>query len=289
MDRATKSGLTANDIKSAELYGVVTKAIGEDAPLSDSVIRQRIYAAEDFYERYCQMSLQPRRVFSTPQTRVAGNVATSLIVTDFNAVEPPGEGYASYGGDLADPAYDYPRDLWDFERWGLLRLRNRPIRSITQVVFTWAGSIAVWKVPQPWIQWDAKGGTLNLVPTTGPAILVTFSAFLLSVVAGGRGLPHSIIVDYEVGFTADELQADHQDLLAGIRLRALLLLGGIISNTVTGGTQSDSLALDGLSHSRGFGGKYGAYSGAIQLAMDHEREIRENWRAKEKGLTFAVL
>lgn len=272
MARASKTGIEIASIKAHDLYGVLLQARGESGPLSDLAIQQKLFAAEDFYERDCNLVLPVTRVFSAPAQRAAHPDAT-LRVADFDPLL-----------DIAEPAYDYPVGHWDHDRWGLIQLRHRPIRSVTQLVFTWAGSTRVWQVPAAWIGTDAQFGTLQVTPVTGPAVLMSFSAYLLTVLAGGRGLPHAIIVDYVTGYTPEELAHRHQDLLEGIRLRAVLGLMGIMGTIMTGGVQSSSLGLDGLSRSRGFGGKWGAFSGRIELAVQTEQEIRNTWRQREHGL-----
>jgi len=275
--RQPKTPITVNEIKETELYGVVARAVGEDNDLSNPAIMRKLYAAEDFYERDLQIRFGITRVFSDAESRVNHSDAT-LRITDFDPIR-----------DISEPAYDYQTNLWSDDQWAMIKLRHRPIRSVTQMVFTWAGARRVWTVPADWVKPDRPYGTINLVPTSGAAVMMTFSAFILSVIAGGRGLPHSIFIDYTTGYSEQELCYHHNDLLDGIRLRALLLLGGIISNIATGGRQSSSLSLDGLSHSRGFGGKYGAYTGAIQIALEQEKEIRENWREKERGVVVEFL
>jgi hypothetical protein len=285
MERTSKTGITAKSLKEAELYGVLIQAAGEAKPLADTEIMRRLYAAEDFYERALAIRFQQTRVFSSPEKRLT-SPDVAIKIESFSTTAAPTEGW---GPDLAEPAYDYPVNLWDYERWGMLQLRHRPVRAITQVVFTWAGSQRVWKVPADWIQADLKSGTINITPTTGFQAMLSFNAYILSVVAGGRGLPHSILIDYEVGFTPDELAWHHQDLLLGVRLLTLLQLGGIASVAASGGQMSGALSIDGLSHSRGWGGKYGAYSGAITLAIEQEAQIRESWRRQEKGIPMAML
>ncbi len=275
--RTAKTGITVDSIKQTELYGVVDHAQGEALPLSDEAILQKLYAAEDFYEHDLALRFRPTRVLSTPLTR-ANHSDAALRVTDFDPIL-----------DIAEPAYDYPADHWSYERHGYLKLRHRPIREIQQVVFTWAGALKVWTVPREWIQWDAGAATLNVVPTSGAEFAsMQFNAFLLRYLGNSAGLPHSIIVDYTTGFSADELEWQHQDLLNGVRLLTLLNLGGIVSNARSGGLGSSSLAIDGLSHSRGFAGKFGAYSGQIMLAIQEEARVRESWRASQRGIPMAI-
>ncbi|MEO8602979.1 MAG: hypothetical protein ABI629_10410 [bacterium] len=275
--RTSKTGITVADLKASELYGILGKAVGEALPLANETIEQKLFAAEDFYEHELGLRWTPTRVLSNPEDRA--NVSDPLLrVADFDPIQ-----------DISEPAYDYPRGLWEYERCGFLQLRNRPIRSIIQVVFTWGTSIQIWRVPLDWVQPDRRAGTINMVPTSGVTSLLPFNVYLMSVLSSpSRGLPHSILIDYTVGFSADELAWHHQDLLNGVRLMTLLNLGGIVSTIASGGQMSGSLSMDGLSHSRGFGGKYGAYSGPIMLAIEQEKAVRDSWRAKQRGIQMAI-
>lgn len=270
--RRPKTPLTPSSLRECELYGVLLKAVGEPAAFSDECLQSKLFAAEDAYEKELGIVLGERRVFSDAQRRV-GHRIPALRLDDFDP-----------STDISEAAYDYPRELWDNERWAGTKLRRRPLREIHRVIFTWAGSDHVWTVPREWVVTDRRGGTFNITPSSGPAVLISFSAYLMTVLAGGRGLPHSIYVDYSVGLTADELCTDHYDLLEGIRLWALLSVYGPIGNIISFGGMGQSLSLDGLSHSRSFGGRWGAYSGVIELAMERERQIRQLLKDRFKGV-----
>lgn len=272
--RTSKTGLKAATIKTEELYGVLLQADGESGPLPDEAISAKIFAAEDFYERDLQITFGERRVFSDPQGRASA--AAPLTLSDFNPT-----------ADLSDPAYDIEVGQWNRERWGLIKLRRRPIRAVAQVIFAWVPQTIIWTVPPEWVVLDRAAGTLQIKPTTGQLSVLTFAAFIGAFFLEGRGLPHSIYVDYTVGYTNDELWAWHADLLEGVRLRTLLTLMGILTTVRNQGQMSGSLALDGMSESRGWGGKYGAYSGAITLAVERELEIRKAFREKDRGVCVA--
>lgn len=273
--RQSKTGLSVEGLKASELYGVIGQAIGESQPLSDPVILQALFAAEDFYERDLAMRFAVTKVYSRPEIRLTAT-DPELHLAAFNDV-----------ADIADPGYDYSTYCWEGDLWALTGLRYRPIKRITKVVFTWAGSPRVWVTPLDWIHVVPQYGQFQIVPNSGPAVIRGFTAYLLSVIAGGRGIPLSVLVDYEIGFGTEQLQHHHQDLLRGVSLRTLLMLGGILSNAASGGAMSASLGLDGMSRSRGFGGKYGAYSGAITIAMEQEEAIRNAWKTREQGVPVA--
>jgi len=279
--RPPKTPVDVSWIKNHDLYGVMLLANGESSALSDDALAEELSAAEDFYERDLSLRWKPTRVFSDVfgrQNLVIQDQAVALP-SDFDNIE-----------DIDEPAYDYGRDYWIEDRWGWIDLNYRPVREITQMFFAFPGATPVQIIPKPWIRIDAKFGRLQLVPNSSNAILAALSAFVLGIQAVGKGLPQSIYVDYKVGFDEAQLLAHHRDLLKGLRLRTVLGLMGIITSIATpGGATSDTLGLDGLSHGKSFGGKYGAYSGRILRAIDDEAEIRESWRRRERGLSVAWM
>jgi len=281
--RQPYSPVTVESIKATDLYGILLRAKGEAADFSDDAIQQKIVAAEDFYSNNLKLSWFVQRVFTDVHGRGAdphgkvfpGNDPLGVLnlPADYNELT-----------DLDEPAYDYQRDFWGEERWGFLQLWRRPVRDIVQVVFAYPGTQPIYRVPDEWIRLDKRYGKLQLIPSSGTAIYASFNAYFLGVIAGGRGLPQSIYVDYVVGYTVDLLNAQHQDLLEGLRLRTVLLLMGILGIVRLGGLTNDSLSLDGLSRSRGTSGKYGPYSGRIELAIEQEKEIRNSWLASRRGI-----
>lgn len=280
MPRTTKSGLTVASIKDSELYAVALEVAAEGAALSDTVIEQKLFAAEDFYEKDLRMFWTPRRVFSDVYGRQAGVFAG----TNSGLADLPGD--LDLTRDIAEPAYDYDRDLWGEDRWGNMNLNFRPVKSIGKFFFAYPGVEPIYSVPPQWIRLDQKFGRVQLVPSSGTAIYATFNSYVLGVIAGGRGLPQSIYVDYVAGFEDGEIAERHQDLLEGLRLRTLLGILGIAGTIISGGQSGGSLSLDGLSHSRQFsGGEYGPFGGRIKLAMDQESEIRENFKKEFEGLS----
>ncbi len=278
MPRSSKTGTRVEDLKSQELYGILIKASAEDRPLPDEKILEDLYAAEDFYERTLQMRFRESRVFSDVRGRNLFQDPT-MHVGDFDEIE-----------DIEEPAYDYEALQWMGERWGMLRLSWRPVRSVSKVILTAPGSQRVYTVPDSWIALDKRQGMLQIRPAEGPAVLVTFAGSLLGLMGAGRGIPQSIYVDYTTGYTPEVLEAHHRDLLRGVRLRALLSTMQSVAGLATpAGAQSGSLSLDGLSRSQSWGGKWGAYSGVIELAIAEEERIRDAWLTKEHGVPIGFL
>lgn len=288
MARELKSPVTPEEIQAGELYGVLLKARGEAAPLDGQFIAQKIAVAEDYLERELALRWKPTRVFSDVFARLRAMQPTSrLALFEKSDQHPTGFDRLT---DIAEPAYDYTMDFWAEERWGFMQLNYRPVRDVSKFVFAFPGAMPVWEPPLTWLRLDQKFGTIQLVPSTAEAVYVSFNAFLLGTLAGGRGLPQSIYVDYEVGFDADELTSNHQDLLELVRLTATLSIFGIAQTAIApGGAGSTSLGLDGLSRSVGFSGKWGPYSGRIELAMERAKVLLDSWKRRERGVPMVVV
>jgi len=189
-------------------------------------------------------------------------------------------------------ALDYERDFFVEARWGWVYLDYRPIQSIERFFFSYPGTAFAqsYNVPVDWLQADPKFARVQIVPTHGEAIIASFNAWVLSVLAGGRGLPQSIYVDYTAGLSREKLLAEHQDLLELVRIRTTLGLFPALTNIRTGGLGSRSLSLDGLSRSESYGaGKWGAYSGVIEQYKEREKAIVKTWRESERGVLAMVL
>lgn len=277
----TKTPLTPEEIKGDQLYGILLKAKGEARDYPDTEILRKIRAAEDFYEHDLNLFFGVKKF-------ICGATEQGIIVN------PDAEPY----GEIEEPGYDYDRDWYLGDRWGYLKLRNRPVvpdrtsaSGITKFFFSFPSAVPhLFDVPQAWIKPDFQYGQINIIPTNA-AIYASFSAFFLSIASGGAyGLPKVIFLTYLAGYDHDRLRRDQADLLEGVKLRTLLFLGGILGNIFGMGLQSNSIGLDGLSHSRGFaGGKYGRYSGMIENAIQQEKEIRQTFRQHEKGIVFTSV
>jgi len=270
VSRSSKLGLKAKDLKAGELYGVLLKAKGEADPYSDEAIMDQIYAAEDFYEHDLHTRFKPTRVISDARLRES-SIDPAVKVTDFNPA-----------ADIEEPAYQYDKGLFNEDRWADIPLGWSPIIRLTKVFFWYPGTAigSSWQIPLDWMRLDRQMGQFQIVPASGPLLpLLSLNTYVLGALAGGRSIPNSLFIDYDIGFEAGELDANHRDLIKGVSLIASMFVFGVASVARTGGAQSLSLSLDGLSRSGGYGGKYGAYSGQIELAKEHEERIRENWKS----------
>lgn len=262
-----------------ELYGVPLHTKGEAEPLSMLAIQQCLVDSEDYYSRALSLQYKPTRVFSDTwgrQHQVFPDSSVAALPDDYDEVK-----------DLDEPGYDYTTDYWHDERWGFLLLNRRPVLDITQVFFAFPGVNPVFTVPTTWIRPDRKMGLIQIVPSSTAAVLATLTAYVLGVLAGGRSMPQAVYVDYVAGLNEAEWLAHHSDLLQAIKLRAMVDILGIVATAAApSGVSSSSLSIDGLARSRSWGGKFGPYSGRIEMAVARETELMESWRRRERPPTI---
>lgn len=267
----TRTGLTAAALRNSDLYGIAIQALDEPRPFADEDIEQHIWDAETFYQR--ELGIRFGR------TRIA-SAATARGLT-------LGEDY-----DEEEAAYAFPPDFWQGDRWGFTKLRKRPVVSVDRVAFAFPHPAAIiFELRPEWLRVDLHNGCFNIIPTSGPTILLQFNNTMLSIIGGSFTLPQSIVIDYTTGFTPDELRyGEYGDVLRAIRLRASIAMLPGLGIALTGGRTSRSLSLDGMSESGGWmGGKWGPYSGVVEAALREEKELRESLLQRSQGIRLAIL
>lgn len=225
---ATKTGIQAADILSHYAFGSI-RLISKLGSFSPEYVFNKIRGQEDQLERELGVLWQETRIRSEP--------------------DPSDDDW-----DLSEQAYDYERFYWVGERWGYMKLRRYPVRSIQRMAFSFPNpDMTVFNVPLSWIRLDGDFGTIRVVPDRD-AVLALFSGFMLSLFSGGRAIPASISVDYTAGFRAgtgsaeDSLYEHHADLLEHLKQSVVadILMDAFMpgSLSVSSDGQSQSMSLD---------------------------------------------
>jgi hypothetical protein len=268
VDRPGKSGLTVEEVIRLDLYGMSLQARGALEQMPPEVVANAIRASEDWLERELGTFFGVKRVVSAPVER----------------------GLAPDTYDVGTPAYNYDSQLFVENRWGQIKTDYRPVWEVSQFFFAFPGNWAEVYNAKNWVQIDHKFGHINIVPTGGAAVLATFNAWVMSVLAGGRSLPRSLFIDYTAGLDPAYLRARHADLLEALRMHTFMGLAGILATIRTGGLGSCSTSLDGLSQSESFNqGQYGPYTAAYTIAKEREKQILDTWKGTNIGVPFVVL
>jgi hypothetical protein len=251
--------------KSRYLFGVSLVDPKTGQPYLDAAIEADFRTAEDFFERELQTYFR-----------------TTVIKCD----PSPGDTY-----DREEPAYDYPPNFFEGERWGWVQLRKRPVQSVQRFRIAYpTPDNLIYTVPATWIKLDKKYGHVRLVPDR-TAVYASFSAYVLQVFGGGRGVPHCIFIDYTAGFTPTELQTNHQDLLDLICKRAAINVLMTVSDALSKGITSYTNSADGLSQTitRVASATSLLYGPRIKEYGKQVLEGIEKWKDMEQGPRLMVL
>lgn len=272
MDGPGKTPITADEILAEDLYGLLLKSDIEAAPLPPPVIDRKLRAAEDHFEHAFHFLWQ--------QTRIATGAAR-------RALDP-----STY--DLDDTPLDYPADFYTAQRWGWLALNYRPLVSVSTFFITMPGVVPrpLINFPVEWVVPNYKAARLSLLPGVGqqPAFQLMGGGAFPGLFEGPCDVPRVVYVDYVAGFTPTSLRKDHNDVLEALRLYTVLLCFGIVTAIRANGAGSRSISFDGLSRSESFGsGKWGAFSGIIQLYTDQIAELMKPWVGSQQAMPLWVL
>lgn len=199
-------------------------AIGDAVALSDDYLWDKLRAAE---------------------SEMAHELRVPLVPTHFFPQQPTPEEVAELAGKpwALDPGYDYaPQDFAYNDKWGFIKLRNKPLHSVSRVRFSYPGGpTAHYDLPLDWLRMDKKFGQVQFVPSS-TAFAAPLNAFVMQAIGQGRTIPLAIQISYVAGL--DNVAANYPELLDVILKKAALK---VIEDAFL--PQSGSISADGLSQS----------------------------------------
>ncbi|HET7675842.1 MAG TPA: hypothetical protein VFL54_10000 [Gammaproteobacteria bacterium] len=196
-----------------------------DVELSDDYIYAKVLAAETDAEHRL-------RVFFEPVEMVPEGTPHSVI-----------DGYENDKVRWQEePAYDWDPEFFRGNTWGFFQVRQRPIIAVHSFRFIYPSTdTTIYAFPHDWIRLDKKYGHIRIVPMSNFSTL-PLNAWLLSVFAGGRMVPHMIQIAYQAGLK--DAAGEYPELLDLIkRMAALRIIEDQFVPT------SGSLSVDGISES----------------------------------------
>lgn len=179
------------------------------------------------------------------ESEIAHELRVPLAPTTFFPEQPTeSEITALAGADWGiDPGYDYSPEAFGYnDKWGMLKMRNKPLISVSRVRFAYpGGSGSHYDLPLDWLRMDKKHGTVQFVPSS-TAFVAPLNAFVMQAIGNGRTIPLAIQVTYVAGLS--NVAVDYPELLDVVMKKASLK---IIEDAFL--PQSGSISADGLSQS----------------------------------------
>lgn len=179
------------------------------------------------------------------ESEVGHKLRVPLVPTAFFPIAPTEAQIAALNGQPwgIDPGYDYDPSSFSYnDKWGMIKLRNKPIQSVSRIRFAYPGGpTSEYNLPLDWLRYDAKYGMVQFVPSS-TAFIAPLQSFVMAAIANGRTIPLAIQFSYVAGLA--NVKADYPELLDAIIKTASLK---IIADAFL--PQSGSISADGLSQS----------------------------------------
>lgn len=143
---------------------------------------------------------------------------------------------------IVEAAYDYEPDMFQYDKWGFVVTRQRPIIAVQSFRISFPALAAhPFDISPDWIKLDRKYGQIRVVPT-GSTMATPIAMHLMQIIGGGRFVPHMVRLRYTAGLS--DAANQYPDLLDVIKKMALLrIIDGMFF------PQSGSISADGLSQS----------------------------------------
>ena len=179
------------------------------------------------------------------ESQMAHELRVPLVPTAFFPEDPTDAEIAALNGMpwAIDPGYDYqPSDFSFNDKWGMIKLRNKPLHTVSRVRFAYPGGpTAHYDLPIDWVRADKKYGTVQFVPSS-TAFAAPLNAFVMQAIGNGRSIPLAMQISYVAGLK--DVPSNYPELLDAIYKTAALK---IVEDSFL--PQSGSISADGLSQS----------------------------------------
>lgn len=179
------------------------------------------------------------------ESEIAHELRVPLRPTAFFPTEPTPDEVAALGGMpwALDPGYDYTPDAFQFnDKWGFIKLRNKPLLSVNRVRFAYpGGENAHYDLPLDWLRVDKKYSHVQFVPSAS-SFAAPLNAFVMQAIGNGRTIPLAIHISYTAGLV--DVPVHYPELLDAIYKTAAVK---ILEDAFL--PSSGSISADGLSQS----------------------------------------
>jgi hypothetical protein len=286
----TKSGVQAKDLEQYMQIPLVQAGPPPQAIPVDTITGWIRYAEDDIEAqtnvRLCQTWMAAPAAKSSQETQ-ALNLAVS------GAYQQPGIDY-----DVEEPGYDFFFDRWRDEGWGYMRLRNRPVKSVSyydpsgfessnftgmkNVAFIYPLLNEYFRMPNTWFVEDQNRGLIRFVPATSVQMLPLF-AMQLAFMGFAQDVPQGLWFQYTCGLTASDYRSDWSFMRELVLAKAAIRAFSAIQTGINLGAMEVHTIADGLSQRIRYSekGPFGA-----QIAQENTIVTSLLKRAKAKGGGF---
>jgi hypothetical protein len=216
------------------------------------------------------------------ESQIAHDLRVPLVPTKFFPSTPTADQIAALDGMpwQEDPGYDYHRDIFFPDAWGMLRFRNKPVISVESMKFEFpVQGNTIFDVPLDWLRLDKKYGQLQFVPSA-PVLFNSPGAYIMSAMSAYATVPMMIKAIYVAGL--EDAHNNWPELIDIIKKMAVLKA---IEDRFP--AQSGSISADGLSQSLSV--DMAKYHETIDTTLNGPKGSNGGLMAAIHGIRSAVL
>jgi hypothetical protein len=176
--------ITQIEAETALMNSVRRMALPMPAEFEAGFLWSQYKAAEVDAARQLRVLLQPTQIFAGEPT--GEEIAALTTVSD----DP--EPVTTTVPHLVEAAYDYQPDMFQYDNWGFIATRQKPIIAVQSIQFAFpALSTTPFDIRQDWIRTDSKYGQIRIIPT-GASMATPLAMHMMRIVGGGRSVPHMV-------------------------------------------------------------------------------------------------
>jgi hypothetical protein len=291
----TKTGLLPADLKNYMQVPIVNFG-PPPVPVDDATITEWIRYAEDEVESITNVRLCQTWVAAPAAKTIAQRQALNLGTQ--NNFQQPGIDF-----DYEEAGYDFFADRWRDSGWGYVRLRCRPVKSVSyydptaiestnttgmkNVAFIYPLLNEFFRMPNTWIVEDQNRGLVRFVPATSIQLLPLFQ-MQLGFAGFTEVIPQGLWFQYTAGLTAADYQSDWRFMRQLVLAQAAATTFAAIQTSLNMGAIEVQTTADGLAQRIKFSEK-GPFFAQIQQQNDIVKLLLKQAKAKCGGFAMGQL
>ena len=288
----TKSGIQRADLEDYMQVTIQRNTIPA-TPISDAVVTKWIRFAEDDIETQTNVRLCQTWI-AAPAAKTLPEVSALNLSVQHNYQQP------GIDFDYEEAGYDFDFARWRDDGWGYIRLRSRPVKSISSfdpTGFVSTNAVAMknaafiypllnefFRIPSTWTVEDQNRGLIRFVPATSVQMLPLF-AMQLAFMGFSDSVPQGLWFQYTAGLTAADYQSDWSFMRELVLAMTAITAFQAMQTSINLGALEIMTTGDGLSQRIRYSEK-GPFFGQISEQKDKVKGLLK--RAKSKGGGFAM-
>jgi hypothetical protein len=291
----TKTGITPADLQN--YMGTPIVNFGPPpVPIDPGIVTGWIRQAEDDIEtvtnvRLCQTWIAAPAAKTLQQKQ-------SLNLSTLDNFQQPGIDF-----DYEEPGYDFLFENWRDEGWGHIRLRCRPVKSVSyydptglissnvagmkNVAFIYPLLNEYFRMPNTWFVEDQNRGLIRFVPATSVQMLPLF-ALQLAFMGFAQSVPQGLWFQYTAGLTAADYASDWSFMRQLVLARSAITAWQSMQFSLNFGAVEVHTIADGLSQRIKFSekGPMNTQIGQQQMIVD---ALMKRAKSKVGGFHMGML